>query len=192
MGAKTGRKPRADGLRNREKLLAAAREVFSAGGPEASLEAVARCAGVGIGTLYRHFPTREALFQEVYVREADQLEAMADSLSDLAAEAALRTWMRGFIAMVATKKGMLSALEPAVDRHDQPYVDAADRVRAAAGRLLAHGVADGTFRDDVTPEEMIRVFVGLCNTRDGEDWREAVTRMLDVFIDGMLHRPAGG
>ncbi|MBE3638398.1 TetR/AcrR family transcriptional regulator [Mangrovicoccus algicola] len=187
--AKPRRKPRADSLRNRETLLAAAREVFSEGGPEASLEAVARTAGLGIGTLYRHFPTREALFQAVYLRETDQMVALAESLTELEPEAALRAWMRGFIGMVATKKGMLAALAPALDKDCPTFAEAADRMRAAAARLLERGRQEGVMRDDIAPEEMMRVVVGICYTRDGEGWRETVTRMLDIFIDGLCCTP---
>src|SRR5246500_926181 len=89
------RKPRVDAVRNRERLLEAAKAVFSAGGPEASLEAVARTAGVGIGTLYRHFPTREALFEAVYRREVQQLADLAERLREEAEPVeALRQWMR--------------------------------------------------------------------------------------------------
>src|SRR5499425_3770810 len=104
---KTPRKPRADAIRNRERVLEAAKTVFSAGGPEASLETVARTAGVGIGTLYRHFPTREALFEAVYRHEVQQLTDFAEQLKheDDAVDA-LRQWMRSNVRFVATKKGM--------------------------------------------------------------------------------------
>src|SRR6266576_6531917 len=93
--AETVRKPRADAVRNRERVLEAARTVFTSGGPEASLEAVARTAGVGIGTLYRHFPTREALFEAVYRREVQQLADLAEQLKQGAQPLdALRRWMR--------------------------------------------------------------------------------------------------
>src|SRR5258708_17634570 len=89
------RKPRADAVRNRERVLDAAKAVFSAGGPEASLEAVARRAGVGIGTLYRHFPTREALFEAVYRREVEHLADLAQQLKgEVAPAEALRRWLR--------------------------------------------------------------------------------------------------
>src|SRR5258707_11478418 len=102
----TTRRPRADAVRNRERLLEAAKAVFSAGGPEASLEAVARRAGVGIGTLYRHFPTREALFEAVYRREVQQLVELAEQLrSEAEPVEALRQWMRSNVRFVATKKG---------------------------------------------------------------------------------------
>ncbi len=105
-GTRTMRRPRADAVRNHERVLEAAKAVFSAGGPDASLEAVARRAGVGIGTLYRHFPTREALFEAVYRREVEQLVDLAEQLKvDVAPADALRRWLRSTVAFVATKKG---------------------------------------------------------------------------------------
>jgi AcrR family transcriptional regulator len=101
------RKPRADAVRNRERVLGAAKAVFSAGGADASLEAVARQAGVGIGTLYRHFPTRESLFEAVYRREVQQLGELAEALKSEADPVdALRRWLRSNVEFVATKKGM--------------------------------------------------------------------------------------
>src|ERR1041384_667429 len=109
--AKPDRRLRADSIRNRERLLKAAAAVFSAGGPDASLEAVAKRAGVGIGTLYRHFPTREALFEAVYRREVEQLSELAEQLKNEAEPVeALRRWLRSNVEFVATKKGMSAAL----------------------------------------------------------------------------------
>src|SRR5215472_404893 len=109
--AKSSRKPRADALRNRDRVLEAAKVVFSAGGPDASLEAVAKRAGVGIGTLYRHFPTREALFEAVYRREVEQLSELAEQLKhEPEPVEALRRWLRSNVEFVATKKGMATAL----------------------------------------------------------------------------------
>src|ERR1700749_5297035 len=103
------RKPRADAVRNRERVLEAAKLVFNAGGPEASLEAVAKRAGVGIGTLYRHFPTREDLFEAVYRREVEQLGDLADQLAhEPDPVEALRRWLHSTVEFVATKKGMLA------------------------------------------------------------------------------------
>src|ERR1700750_2823931 len=102
---KNARRPRSDALRNRERLLDAAKAVFSAGGAEASLEAVARRADVGIGTLYRHFPTREALYEAVYRHEVEQLGELAERLKDEASPVeALRQWLRSNVEFVATKK----------------------------------------------------------------------------------------
>src|SRR5438876_11725942 len=103
--AATLRKPRADAVRNRERVLQAAKRVFSAGGSDASLEAVAKRAGVGIGTLYRHFPTREALFEAVYRREVDQLSELAEQLKSAPEPVdALRRWLKANVELVATKK----------------------------------------------------------------------------------------
>src|ERR1700722_9777264 len=96
------RQPPTDAVRNRERVLEAAKAVFSAGGPDASLEAVARHAGVGIGTLYRHFPTREALFEAVYRREVQQLADLAEELKAEAPVEALRRWLRSNVEFVAT------------------------------------------------------------------------------------------
>src|SRR3979411_1893897 len=118
--AATVRRPRADAVRNRERVLEAAKAVFSAGGADASLEAVARAAGVGIGTLYRHFPTREALFEAVYRREVQQLADLADALKQEAQPVeALRRWLRSNVRFVATKKGMSAALALAADKHSE-------------------------------------------------------------------------
>src|SRR6201997_5383786 len=109
--AEAVRRPRADAVRNRERVLEAAKAVFSAGGPDASLDAVAKRAGVGIGTLYRHFPTREALFEAVYRREVQQLSELAEQLKDETSPVeALRRWLRSNVRFVATKKGMSAAL----------------------------------------------------------------------------------
>ena len=109
------RKPRADAIRNRERVLEAAKAVFSQGGAEASLEAVARHAGVGIGTLYRHFPTREALYEAVYRREVEQLVELAKHLveTEITPVEALRRWLRAGVEFMATKKGMAAALATA-------------------------------------------------------------------------------
>src|ERR1700724_4830387 len=118
------RKPRAGAIRNRERVLEAAKGVFSQGGPEASLEAVAKRAGVGIGTLYRHFPTREALFEAVYRHEVQQLSELAEQLKDETSPVeALRRWLHSDIELVATKKGMSAALALAVHGSSKLYAD---------------------------------------------------------------------
>lgn len=185
----SNRRPRADSLRNQARLLAAAREVFSAGGPEASLEAVARGAGVGIGTLYRHFPTREALFQGVYRHEVDQLVELATRLAEEAPPlAALRQWLHANVGMVATKKGMLAALTPTLDTSNPLYADSSARLTGSAGVLMARAVAAGEIREDITPEDLMRALIGMCYTREQRGWQEAVMRLIDVFVDGLRRR----
>jgi AcrR family transcriptional regulator len=186
----TSRKPRADALRNRERVLEAAKAVFSAGGAEASLEAVAREAGVGIGTLYRHFPTREALYEAVYRREVEQLGDLADSLKDDAAPVeALRRWIAANIEFIATKKGMATAL--AVAAHGLPHLQSLsfERLTQAIGVLLARAVKAGEIRADVSPEDLLRTLVGMCYLHDQPGWQCTVVRLMDVFVDGLRVRP---
>ncbi|WP_027578810.1 TetR/AcrR family transcriptional regulator [Bradyrhizobium sp. Ai1a-2] len=185
------RKPRADAVRNRERVLEAAKAVFSAGGPEASLEAVARHAGVGIGTLYRHFPTREALYEAVYRREVDQLGDLADQLHDEADPVeALRHWLHANVEFVATKKGMAAAL--ALVAHGSPELHAysLDRLTKAIAALLARAVAAGEIRADISAEDVLRALIGLCYMHDQAGWQSTVLRLLDVFIDGLRLQPA--
>lgn len=186
---KANRRPRADSERNRQRLLAAARAVFGAGGPGASLEAVARTAEVGIGTLYRHFPTREALFEAVYCHEVDDLVALADRLADDPDPVgALRRWLHASVAMVATKKGMIAALDPAPDPTGVLYSDNAARLARAADGLLARAAAEGRVRGDLGGEDVMRAVVGMCYTREHPDWRATVLRLVDVFVDGLAAR----
>src|SRR5712672_3010978 len=147
--AETLRKPRADAVRNRERVLEAAKEVFSAGSPGASLEAVAKRAGVGIGTLYRHFPTREALFEAVYRREVQQLGDLAEKLkTDAEPVDALRRWLRSNVEFVATKKGMSAALALAVHGSSELSAFTFDRLTRAVGALLDRAIAAGEIRSD--------------------------------------------
>jgi AcrR family transcriptional regulator len=184
--ADTFRKPRSDAVRNRERVLEAAKAVFSAGGSDASLEAVARRAGVGIGTLYRHFPTREALFEAVYRREVEQLGELAEQLKDVADPLdALRHWLRSTVEFVATKKGMSAALALAAYGSAELKKYSSDRLANAVGALLDRAVAAGDVRSDVSPEDLIRVLVGMCQMHDQPGWQSTVSRLLDVFLDGL-------
>ena len=138
------RKPRADAVRNRERVLEAAKIVFNAGGPEASLEAVAKRAGVGIGTLYRHFPTREDLFEAVYRREVEQLSELAEQLKNAKDPVdALRRWLRSNVEFVATKKGMSAALALPFQSSSELAAFSMDRLTKAIGSLLDRAVAAG-------------------------------------------------
>ncbi len=188
---RSGRRPRTDSVRNRELLLQAAAAVFSAGGPEASLEAVARRAGVGIGTLYRHFPTREALFEAVYRREVEQLSDLAEQLRTEAAPVeALRSWLRSNVAFVATKKGMAAALALAVNKKSDLTAYSYDRLTRAVASLLDRAVAAGEIRADISPEDLLRALVGMSYLHDQPGWQESVLRLVDVLVDG-LRRPPG-
>jgi AcrR family transcriptional regulator len=190
---KNQRKPRADALRNRERLLAAAKAVFSAGGADASLEAVARTADVGIGTLYRHFPTREALYEAVYRHEVEQLSELAEELKGEASPVeALRLWLRSNVEFVATKKGMSAALALAAQANSELMAFSYDRLTKAIGVLLDRAVAAGEIRGDVGPEDLLRALIGMCYLHDQPGWQASVVRLLDVFVDGLRVRPDAG
>lgn len=183
---KTARKPRADAQRNRARLLDAAREVFSAGGPNASLEAVAKTAGVGIGTLYRNFPTRESLFQAVYSSDVDELVVLADRLTqDSPPVEAIRLWLKASVRLVATKRGMVTALEPVFDQSDTFFSDNSARMQAALKQLMDRAVTEGLIRDDISAYDLMKAMLGMCYTRDQPGWQDTVPRLLDVFVDGM-------
>jgi AcrR family transcriptional regulator len=188
--AKNLRRPRADALRNRERVLEAAKLVFSAGGPDASLEAVARKAGVGIGTLYRHFPTREALYEAVYRREVEQLGELAEELkSEPLPVEALRRWLRSNVEFVATKKGMAAALALAAGPPSELTAFSYERLTKAVAALLNRAVASGELRPDISAEDLLRALVGMCLLHDQPGWQASVVRMLDVLVDGLRAMP---
>ena len=169
--AKSSRKPRADAQRNRERVLEAAKTVFSAGGSDASLEAVAREAGVGIGTLYRHFPTREALYEAVYRREVEQLGELAEqSKSDASPVDALRRWLRANVEFVATKKGMAAALALAAGPPSELTAFSYERLTKAIAALLDRAVEAGDIRADIGAEDLLRTLVGMCLLHDQPGW----------------------
>jgi AcrR family transcriptional regulator len=184
------RKPRADALRNRERVLEAAKAVFSQDGPEASLETVARRAGVGIGTLYRHFPSREHLYEAVYWHEVEQLVQLAEHLeAETIPVEALRRWLQAGVEFMATKKGMAAALAMAAQGSSDLVAYSLDRLTGAVGRLLQRAAAAGEIRADIDPEDLLRTLVGMCYAHDRPGWQAKVLRLVDVLIDGLRRRP---
>lgn len=183
------RKPRADAIRNRERVLEAAKAIFSEGGTETGLEAVARKAGVGIGTLYRHFPTREALYEAVYRREVEQLAELAQQLTtDMPRLAGLRRWLLALVEFVATKKGMGAALALAAHKPPELMAFTTSRMNEAIGMLLGPAAEAGEVRSDIGPDDLLRMVIGLCYMQDGPGWQAQVMRLLDVFLDGLRIR----
>ena len=176
------RRPRADRLRNRERLLRAAKAVFSEAG---SLGAVAQRAGVGIGTLYRHFPTREALFEAVYRQEVETLAELADELRTAPPVDALRQWLHADVAFIATKKGMLNALALSMTASHLLATYSMDRLGRALQPLLDRAVDSGTIRSGLDAADLLRTVVGLCYTQEASDWQANVLRLLEVFLAGM-------
>ena len=183
------RAPRADAMRNRERLIEAATRVFGMGAPRASLDAVAREAGVGVGTLYRHFPTRETLFESVYRREVDQLGDLAERLAREAPPVeALRLWLHANVRLVATKRGMVEALQLAASGRDELKAYSFDRLTAALALLLARGVDAGDVRPDVTARDLLRTVVGIFYADSSADWQASALRIIDVFVEGLRRR----
>lgn len=177
---------RADSIRNRELLLDAAANVFSAGGPQASLEAVAREAGVGIGTLYRHFPTREALFEAVYRHEVDLLGDLAEQLAkDEQPVGALKTWLQANVRLVAAKRGMIEALQLAAHGSSELKAYTYQRMLGAVRLLLDKAVQSGEIRDDVSAEDLWRTLIGIFYAQGTPDWQRGALRMVDIFVDGL-------
>ncbi|WP_353946895.1 TetR/AcrR family transcriptional regulator [Streptomyces sp. HUAS MG91] len=188
--AGTGRAGRSDARRNREKLLTAARSVFSATaeGP-VTLDAVARAAGVGIGTLYRHFPTREALVEAVYAAELDALAAAASELLDeLPPVPALRAWLDRYTAFAATKHGMIDMLRSGPSPTTMPTRPTRERIAAAVGELLAAGARGGTLRSDVDPDDVTTLLLGVSLAAASGSSPEQTGRALDLIVDALRPR----
>lgn len=179
------RKPRADAIRNRERVLEAAKAVFSEGGAEAGLDAVARRAGVGIGTLYRHFPTREALYEAVYRREVEQLADLARHLAAGPPLEGLRRLVEALLELVATKKGMAAALALAAHKPPELMAYTTSLLQEAIAMLLQPAAQAGEIRTDIGADDVLRTVVGLCYLQEGPDWQTRVMRLIDVFLDGL-------
>jgi AcrR family transcriptional regulator len=184
-----GRRPRADAERNRARLLDAARAAFASGQAAVTLEQVARDAGVGIGTLYRHFPTREALVEALYRKELADLCAGADDLlKDRAPVRALRLWMDRFADYVAAKREMADTLRAVFASGAVTVSQARDELTVAVKAILDAGVADGTLRDDVRPEDVVAMIVGMFTATSIAGGREQLERMFDLLVDA-VRRP---
>lgn len=185
------RKPRSDATRNRERLIEAAKAVLAGGGPGASLEAVAREADVGIGTLYRHFPTREALFQAVYRREVEQLIELASGLEvQSGALEALRKWIHALVDLVETKRGLLGTLSLVPTEGSKAmYAEVSERLREAVRLLVGRAVATGEIRPDITADDLLSTAYAVGYARPaGPEWKAHVLRVVDIFLDGMKAR----
>jgi AcrR family transcriptional regulator len=185
------RKPRADARRNRELLLKTARAAFTDVGVDVSLDEIARRAGVGIGTLYRHFPTRDALIEAVYRHGVDELAGAATRLlAALPPGAALHEWMRLFVDYIATKKVIAPALGSIIDGGPELKAYSVGRLSDAAALLLARASACGDIRADVDPEDLLRAVFGFTFGNTRPDWRESALRLIDILMDGL--RPHRG
>ena len=187
--ATTARKPRADAQRNRILLLETAKAAFAEKGPGASLDEIARTAGVGAGTLYRHFPTRDALIEAVYRNETEQLVAAATRLAEShSPTGALREWLLLFVDYMAAKHGMSEALNSIVGGASELYSASAEQMKRAIGRLIDRAVASGDIHLDLEPLDLLRALAGVANLSSGPAGKQAAKRMVDILIAGVQNK----
>jgi AcrR family transcriptional regulator len=179
---------RADAQRNRDALIHAAIEAFVEEGEDIALETIAASAGVGVGTLYRNFPNRDALIIAAYEHEVDSLcAAAAEFLDELPADEALHAWAKHFAHFAATKRGMKNALHSAVASDSPLFADTRERLIAALRLLLDAGADAGTVRADVDAEDVTCMISAICRLPEGPHWQEDVSRMLGLVIDGLRY-----
>jgi AcrR family transcriptional regulator len=179
---------RADAQQNEDRLLEAAAAAFARSGTQASLKDIARDAGVGIGTLYRRFPTRAKLVEATYRNEVARLCAAAPELvEDLPPTQALRTWMDRFVDFMATKHGMAAALRVVLLDEDE-RIQTRDLLTAALASLIAAGVADRSIRADIKPNDVLMSLGGITLIAGEPEQREMAGRLLDLLMDGLSQR----
>ena len=177
---------RADARRNREKLVEVAAAAFAEHGVQTSLEDIARTAGIGIGTLYRHFPTREHLVEAVYRREVDGLCQAADVLAaERAPDQALEEWLRQMVAYAATKRGMMDSLRILFDTGSEIFKDSPSRISGALERLLASASEAGLIRRDVESADILQAMSGIYSAPDTPDWKARSLRLVSLLMDGL-------
>ena len=184
---KKPRAPRADALRNRDKLVQIARSAFATAEDVVSLEGIAREAGVGIGTLYRHFPTREALVEAVYAAELDDVtDSVPGLLRELPPDAALRAWMGRYAAFIATKRGMGDTLRAGwVSGRIAAPTTTRERITAAIATILARGAETGALRADVDPQDVVALLLGIFFGTTAGNGPEQTERLLDLVMDAL-------
>jgi AcrR family transcriptional regulator len=185
------RKPRADSARNRQLLIDAAKAGFAEVGLNVSLEEIARRAGVGIGTLYRHFPSREAVVEAVYIREVEQLvDAVPQLLENSAAGEALHQWMHLFVNYIATKRLIAPSLGAAAKgRAAAPHATTpAELITRAISTLVKGAVQSGDVRKDVNPSDLLRALIGVSYGNPDADWEASARRLIDILMDGLRRK----
>jgi len=182
---------RADAQRNRDRLLASASRLFVEQGLDATVDMIAKDAGVGMGTLYRHFPTREALIEAAYRTQLDAVcDAAAELVESVGAEEALRTWMDRFLDYVTTKMGMKDALHAVISSGGNPFAHSRQRLLDALATLLAATGGAGVTRTDVSTEDVLLSLSGVALAAGAPERREQAGRMLDLLLDGLRYRPS--
>ena len=179
------RRPRADAQRNRERILEVAKAAFTRKGADASLDEIARLAGVGAGTLYRHFPTRDALIESVYRSEVEKLAAAESRFAaEMAPIDALRAWMLLFVDYIAAKHIIASALNSLVGGPSRLYEGSRSQIQGAIDKLVKRAKKSGDVRKDLDPSDLLRALIGVSHVGSGSDWQQSARRLVDILIAG--------
>jgi len=180
-----GRKPRVDAQRNRERILQVAKQAFTQSGADTSLDDIAKQAGVGPGTLYRHFPTREELLKAVYRNNLENLATAGEKFAGtMPPVEALRAWLLSFVDAVAAKQIIAPALNTLVGDHKKVFESSYAQVHEAIRRLVKRGVKSGEIRKDLDPMDLLRALVGVANVASGPNWQQSANRLVDILIAG--------
>lgn len=176
-------------MRNRERILEVAKKAFTRYGAEASLDEIASQAGVGAGTLYRHFPTRDVLIEAVYRDEVEKLAAAERTFSEtMPPIEALRAWMLLFVDHVAAKHIIAPALNSVAGGASKLYEGSRDLIQSAFGALVKRAVKSGDIRRDVEPWDLLRALIGSSYVASGSEWQESARRLVDILIAGSRAR----
>lgn len=179
------RKPRADAQRNRERILEVAKGAFARHGANASLDEIAKQVGVGPGTLYRHFPTREELLEAVYRAELEKLAAAEQKLAQtMAPTEALRAWLLLFVDAIAAKQLIAPALNTLLGDPKKVFEASYAKMNQAIRALVKRGVESGEIRSDLDPIDLLRALIGVSNVASAPDWQPSARRLVDILIAG--------
>jgi len=179
------RKPRSDAQRNRERILEVAKEAFTRSGANTSLDDVAKEAGVGAGTLYRHFPTRDALLEAVYRTEVEKLAAAQQKFAEtMPPVEALRAWMLLFVDYIAAKQIIAPALNTLVGGPSKLYEGSRAHIQGAIEALVKRAIKSGNIRRDLDPFDLLRALIGVSNVSSSPDWQQSARRLVDILISG--------
>jgi AcrR family transcriptional regulator len=189
MAAKTPqplrRKPRTDAQRNRERILEVAKLAFTRSGANASLDDIGKSAGVGTGTLYRHFPSRDALIEAVYRTEVEKLAAAERKFTAaMTPIGALRAWMLLFVDYIATKQIIAPALNTFVGGPSKLYEASRTQIYGAIDSLVKRAIQSGDIRKDLVPFDLLRALIGVSNVASSPDWQQSAKRLVDILILG--------
>ncbi len=179
------RKPRTDAQRNRERILEIAKGAFTRFGADASLDDIAKQAGVGAGTLYRHFPTRDALVEAVYRSEVEKLAAAERKFAETMPPIdALRTWMLLFVDHIAQKQIIAPALNSLVGGPTRLYEGSRGLIQGAIQGLVKRAIKSGDIRSDLDPFDLLRALIGVSHVASGPGWQQSARRLVGILITG--------